>query len=172
MTRLSWSPIVERAAEIVRGYQTGVTLRQLFYRLVSEEVLPNTVNAYKGLSRETAAARRAGTFPSLVDRVRVIHRYRHFDGSTSARRWLSDIYRRDRTENQDTSVYLGVEKAGNLFQLIDPSEMCQPCRDGLETQSYTPRAEGELLPDPNDGAAICRRCGTRAREEDAEPPRS
>ncbi len=65
MTRLSWSPIVERAAEIVRGYQTGVTLRQLFYRLVSEEVLPNTVNAYKGLSAgdSRGTSRRDVSFP-------------------------------------------------------------------------------------------------------------
>lgn len=102
---------------IVAGYDTGVTLRQLFYRLVSEQVLPNTESAYKQLSARTAAARRDGTFPDLVDRVRVIHRFRHFSGPTQALQWVSAIYRRDRTENQDVSIYLGVEKAGIIEQL-------------------------------------------------------
>jgi hypothetical protein len=42
----SGAPIIEQAAEIVRSYNTGVTLRQLFYRLVSE-----------GLTSEWAEAR-------------------------------------------------------------------------------------------------------------------
>jgi hypothetical protein len=36
MSRKSWPPIVERAAQVVDEYETPVTLRQLFYRLVSE----------------------------------------------------------------------------------------------------------------------------------------
>lgn len=102
---------------IVASYDTGVTLRQLFYRLVAEQVLPNSESAYKQLSSRTAAARRAGTFPDLVDRVRVIHRFRHFSDPTQASQWLSEIYRRDRTENQERSIYLGVEKAGIIEQL-------------------------------------------------------
>jgi len=33
--RLRWAPIVERAREIVAEYDTLVTLRQLFYRIVA-----------------------------------------------------------------------------------------------------------------------------------------
>jgi hypothetical protein len=32
---IKWPPVLERAVEIVAGYDTGVTLRQLFYRLVT-----------------------------------------------------------------------------------------------------------------------------------------
>ena len=35
MSRLDWNTILERAAAIVSDYDTGVTLRQLFYRLVA-----------------------------------------------------------------------------------------------------------------------------------------
>lgn len=108
--RLSWPPIVARAAEIVRGYETGVTLRQLFYRLVSEEALPNTLGAYKALSRETARARRASHFPALVDGTRGIERDVSFSSPEEARRWLLDVYRRDRTEGQAQAIYVGVEK--------------------------------------------------------------
>jgi hypothetical protein len=117
MTHHSWPAIVERAAGIVRGYDTGVTLRQLFYRLVSDGTLRNTQSEYSSLSSHTAEARRAGTFPDLIDRGRSIHRFRSFDGPEAARKWLADIYRRDRTEGQRQSVYLGVEKAGIVEQL-------------------------------------------------------
>jgi hypothetical protein len=36
VVRLDWQPILERAAEIVDSYETPVTLRQLFYRLVGD----------------------------------------------------------------------------------------------------------------------------------------
>ena len=117
MSRLSWPPILERAAEIVRSYDTGVTLRQLFYRLVALALIPNKDSTYKTLSARTAEARRAGEFPALIDRGRMIHRPLTFTGADDARRWLDDIYQHDRTVNMDTSVYLGVEKAGIIAQL-------------------------------------------------------
>jgi hypothetical protein len=117
MTLLSWPPIIDRAAEIVDGYDTPVTLRQLFYRLVAAELIPNTTHAYQHLSRLTARGRRDGTFPELADRGRRIHQRPTFTGPDDARRWLADIYRRDRTEGQDVSLYLAVEKAGIVAQL-------------------------------------------------------
>ena len=54
--RTDWKALLPRAAEIVRGYDTGVLLRQLFYRLVADHSLPNTKSAYKGLSKYTAEA--------------------------------------------------------------------------------------------------------------------
>ncbi len=112
-----WPALVTHAAAIVKSYDTRVTLRQLFYRLVAAQLLPNTTNAYKSLSKYTAEARRAGTFPALMDRGRTIHRYQTFAGVTEARAWLTDIYRRDRTAGQRHTVYLGVEKAGIVAQL-------------------------------------------------------
>lgn len=117
--KLDWEAIVEQAAGIVRSYDTGVTLRQLFYRLVSLHVIPNTQNAYKGLSRYTARARREGWFPDLIDRNRAINRYRTFTSSEQGVDWLRAIYRRPRDENQEWSIYVGVEKSGIVEQLTD-----------------------------------------------------
>ena len=118
MSSLKWPPIVAEAAEVVDSYAgTGVTLRQLFYRLVAAEILPNTTNAYKHLSKCTAEARRAGTFPALIDRGRDIHRHAHWDSPEDARESLRRQYRRDRTEGQEYSVYVGVEKSGMIVQL-------------------------------------------------------
>ncbi|HVM55443.1 MAG TPA: hypothetical protein VM262_19820 [Acidimicrobiales bacterium] len=117
MSRVDWGHVLVEAAEIVDGYDTGVTLRQLFYRLVAAEILPNTTSAYKGLSSKTAEARRAGTFPDLIDRGREIHRPGSFASPEAALEWLARRYRRDRTEGQEWSVYIGVEKAGLVMQL-------------------------------------------------------
>ena len=115
--RIQWPSLLVEAAEIVGSYDTGVTLRQLFYRLVSKGMLPNTKSAYCSLSHYTAQARRAGDFPALIDRTRTIHRYQSFEDVQAARMWLKSIYRRDRTEGQESSVYVGVEKAGIVEQL-------------------------------------------------------
>lgn len=117
MSRTDWGHVLDRAAALHGEYDTRVTLRQLFYRLVAAELLPNTTSAYKGLSARTAEARRRGTFPELSDRTRSIHCGQTFTGPDQARRWLAGIYRRDRTEGQDVSVYVGVEKAGLVAQL-------------------------------------------------------
>ena len=117
MSRLNWSPILARAAEIVRSYDTSVTLRQLFYRLVSLLLLPNTDTSYKRLSAKTAALRRAGEFPDLIDRGRMIHRHPTFADPGDAMSALIDQYRLDRTTGQDVSLYLAVEKAGLVVQL-------------------------------------------------------
>jgi len=105
--RLNWSEVLDAARTIIGQYDTGVTLRQLFYRLVATEILSNTRVAYQTLSARTAAARRQGTFPQLIDRTRQIHRYQTFAGPDQARSWLRRIYRRDRTEGQQLEAWFG-----------------------------------------------------------------
>lgn len=115
--RISWPPIIERAAEIVEGYDSLVTLRQLHYRLVSEGAYPNTQNNYKRLSELTAEGRREGTFPDLHDRGRTIHQSASWASPGDALGALIGQYRLDRTDGQDVSVFLGVEKAGLIEQV-------------------------------------------------------
>lgn len=117
MTRIDWTAVLLHAAALLRTYDTGVTLRQLFYRLVADGTLPNTSTAYKHLSATTAEARRRGAFPDLVDLTRTIHRPFGFKGPEEAMGYLDVTYRRDRTEYMDRSLYLGVEKAGLVAQL-------------------------------------------------------
>jgi hypothetical protein len=62
-----WDVVVEialREAEAYyQQYGTALTLRGLFYILVSKGVIPNTVTAYQQLSRRLAKARYDGEFP-------------------------------------------------------------------------------------------------------------
>lgn len=98
---------------------TPVTLRQLHYRLVSQEGLGylNTRADYNKLSGTTTAARRAGTFPGLLDRGRGIEVPFSWTCPQDAQEWLRRRYRRDRTEGQEWTIYLAVEKAGLVEQL-------------------------------------------------------
>jgi hypothetical protein len=121
VTRVDWQRVVlPYARKIVESYDTGVTLRQLFYRLVSDSKinLPNTGSKYRNLSHASATARRAGTFPDLLDRTSSIERWMTFTGSDDAmERMIRYLYRRDRAERQRWSIYVGVEKAGLSEQL-------------------------------------------------------
>lgn len=116
---IDWPNVLISAKSIVESYSTGVTLRQLYYRLVSAQLIPNSTSAYKVLSKKTAEARREGWFPALIDRTRAIDRFVSFQDPDDAVRWLLNLYRRDRTENQEWSIYLGVEKHGMVVQLQD-----------------------------------------------------
>lgn len=115
--RIDWPSILVRAAEIVTSYDTGVTLRQLFYRLVAAQLIPNRQNAYSGLSRYTARARRADAFPALIDLGRGIERPLRFAGPDDALTAIIEQYRLDRTRGQQWAIYLGVEKHGITAQL-------------------------------------------------------
>jgi hypothetical protein len=116
-TRVSWKTLLAQAREIVESYETEVTLRQLFYRLVAAELLPNIQHYYRRLSHYSARARREGTFPDLLDQTSDIERPLSFTSPEAALELIRNLYRRDRTEGQKYSVYLGVEKAGMSEQL-------------------------------------------------------
>jgi len=59
----SYDEIVEAALDIFQQYDTAITLRQLYYRLVSRLLISNTINSYKRLSRIMVKAREQGDVP-------------------------------------------------------------------------------------------------------------
>ena len=107
----NWKAVNERAREIVSGYPyASVTLRQLFYRLVAAQVLPNNAQAYKGLSRTNSALRREGDFPALLDATREIRKPLQFASIGEAADYITTHYRKDKDAEQEHHVILGVEK--------------------------------------------------------------
>jgi hypothetical protein len=150
MARLDWQRVIlPHAKEIVESYDTGVTLRQLFYRLVSDGTLPNLQNFYRRLSSMTAEARRAGEFPELLDRHSRIERWASYDSPADVMNYVVRyLYRRDRTEGQEWSIYLGVEKAG-LSEQLDSwfgSEMGLPivALGGYASQSLADKVRHDI----------------------------
>jgi hypothetical protein len=161
MSRLDWRGIIlPRAHDLVAAATYGVTLRRLFYLLLEDPILASTCpeyrakvrrqkpgkqetygqDVYKRLSDVTSEARREGWFPDLLDHTRKIHRYRSFDSPEQAIGWLPEVYRRDRTEGQDVSLYLGVEKATYIDYLLpwfgDLGIPILPC-GGYTSQTFT-----------------------------------
>jgi len=67
--------LVEHTKEIMTQYTTKLTLRQIFYRLVSKHIIDNTVQQYKYLSSVLVDARIKGIIPfdSMEDRTRRMH---------------------------------------------------------------------------------------------------
>jgi hypothetical protein len=153
--RLCWPPIIERAAEIAG--ETVMTLRQCFYILVSEGLIPNADSSYKGLSRLTAEARREGSFSSFIDGTRAILEPTTFDGAADA---IGDIvrwYRRDRTEGQEWQLWIAGEKRTLAVQLRSwfgtlgcPIVVCA----GYPSQTLCDDVRGQVLNDGRDALLI------------------
>ena len=108
--RINWPNILDIARSLDTSTTGPPTLRQLHYRAVARQLIPNTETAYKRLSSLTAKGRRDGTFPALVDRTREIDEPLTFDDPDDARAWLCRWYRIDRLHDQPYQVILGVEK--------------------------------------------------------------
>lgn len=70
--KAGYEEIVTVSGDILKQYDTAITLRQLYYRLVSRHIISNTVNSYKRLSRIMVKAREQGDVPvnCLEDRSR------------------------------------------------------------------------------------------------------
>lgn len=70
----SYSEIITAALDVFKQYDTALTLRQLYYRLVSKHMFQNTINSYKRLSRIMVKARENRDVPlnCLEDRSRRI----------------------------------------------------------------------------------------------------
>ena len=121
--------VLPAAARIVRSYgRTLITLRQLFYLLVS---LPpsdpghmrNNDSDYHTLARVSAAARRgegrwaARPFPRLLDTTRTIHTPAFWADELAGILALTQQWRSDRTLGQPYQLWIVTEKKTMVGQL-------------------------------------------------------
>lgn len=147
MARTKWGPVIKQAKAIVNSYSGGVTLRQLFYRLVSASVIPNSDSAYKTLSSKTAEGRRDGSFPDLIDNTRRIDRPLSFDDPQDAVEWLAIVYKVNRQKGQQLTIYLGAEKA-TMQTLLDQwfGELGMPVilLRGYSSQTYADNIRADV----------------------------
>ncbi len=113
----NWNPIIEEAARHANG--GGATLRQLHYLLVSnpDNEYKNTKDDYTSLSRLSAKARRAGTFPTLTDHTATVHVSSGDSSPIDTLRSAAESYRRDYKEGQPLQVRIVVEKNTLLGQV-------------------------------------------------------
>lgn len=93
-----------------QGYK--MTLRQLYYQLVSADVIPNTPQQYSHLSRVLTEARIAGLvdWDFIEDRVRRPRQSAHWDDIPDLVNSAVASYRRNRWEDQEKFCEVWVEK--------------------------------------------------------------
>lgn len=89
-----------------------LTLRQLYYQLVSKDIIPNNDKEYTKLSNILKNGRMAGVvdWSSIEDRVRVPKVPYWVSSLDSAVQDTIDQYRLDRMEGQPTNIEIWVEK--------------------------------------------------------------
>lgn len=93
-----------------QGYK--LTLRQLYYQLVSRDFIPNEQKEYSKLSKILTEGRMAGIvdWDAIEDRVRVPKKLSSFDSPKEILEAAHHQYRRDKMETQDIYIEVWVEK--------------------------------------------------------------
>lgn len=106
---------LELVNSIIEEYQAQgylLTLRQLYYQLVSKDVIPNNVREYDKLSTLLVKGRMAGVvdWDAIEDRVRKPHLPYYAEDVDGAIEDIVDSYRIDRQLGQENYIELWVEK--------------------------------------------------------------
>jgi hypothetical protein len=93
-----------------RGYT--LTLRQLYYQLVSRDIIPNKQKEYSRLGSIVSDARLAGliSWNAIEDRTRNVKGNSHWDNPKQIVEAAINSYRIDKWENQPYHVEVWVEK--------------------------------------------------------------
>jgi hypothetical protein len=151
MIALANSIIDQFAAQ---GYD--LTLRQLYYQLVSRDVIPNTEKEYEKLGRTISDARMAGLvdWSAIVDRTRNLRSNSHFNDPASIIDAAAQQYGIDKWASQPHRVEVWIEKdalvgviAGVCSRLDVPYFSCR----GYTSQSEMWAAAQRLRRWCNDG---------------------
>lgn len=134
---------IARCNAIIAEYQgqgLRLTLRQLYYQLVSRNVIRNIEREYKNLSTLVSDARLAGLmdWAAIEDRVRRPQRPSQFNDLHELVEAALDSYRLPRWRGQKRYVELWVEKdalAGVLAPLADEYHVTLMVNRGYSSQS-------------------------------------
>ncbi len=123
------------------NYGIDLTLRQLYYRLVAQDVIPNNLRSYKNLGNLISDARRAGLidWEAIVDRARNLMHFPRWDSPLEALRHRAQQYDIDWWAKQDVRVEVWVEKEA-LIGVV--AKGCEPYRvDHFACKGYVSDSE-------------------------------
>lgn len=135
--------LIKTCDEIIEDYQAQglqLTLRQLYYQLVSRNVVPNTERSYKNVGSLVSDARLAGLLDwnAIEDRVRRPRKPAQFESIQQLVDVAIDSYRLNRWREQKWYVELWVEKdalAGVLEPLASEYHVTLMVNRGYSSQS-------------------------------------
>ena len=123
--------IIEKSRQVLQGYSSGITVRQLHYRLVAEHGMTNDMNHYKRVVAAMTKARWDGivSMDSFIDRERTTYwetkdQVKDLDdeietGKRQIRAWMR-AYHLNRWSNQENYIEVWIEKKALQGVFEDP----------------------------------------------------
>lgn len=107
--------LVEKCNEIIEDYEKQgftLTLRQLYYQLVSRAVIPNSQREYKRIGAVINDARLAGLidWTAIEDRTRYLRGLSHWDSPSDIVSAVSQQFRVDMWKDQEYRPEVWIEK--------------------------------------------------------------
>ena len=135
--------LIDKINTIIIEYQSQgyeLTLRQVYYQLVSRGLIPNTERSYKNIGSLLNSGRLAGLidWDAIVDRTRSTRGNQHWDSPEQIIRAAIASYKIDMRESQPNYIEVWVEKDA-LISIVEGvakelDVMCFSCR-GYVSQS-------------------------------------
>ena len=118
-----------------------VTVRQLYYRLVTLNLCPKTENGYKAVARVCADMRKEGTLPWewITDNTRWQRKPQSYDSLQDALRHLQAFYRRNLWLAQGNYVEIWIEKealAGVVYEITAQWDVPLMVSKGFASLTY------------------------------------
>ena len=122
--------LIETAVEILTG-KHPMTVRQVYYRLVSRQVIKNTRAQYHAVSKALVSARQEGIIPWewIEDRLRRPRTVQMWEDLADFIETAKQSYRRDVWANQEGCVEVWLEKdalSGIFEEVLDPYGFALP----------------------------------------------
>ncbi len=113
--------LIEQALDILRGLHP-MTVRQIYYQLVSRQVIKNNRGQYQAVSKALVAARQEGTIPWewIEDRLRRPREVSMWDGLPDFATAACSAYRRNVWDSQPVYLEVWLEKdaLSGIFESI------------------------------------------------------
>ncbi|MCJ7759789.1 hypothetical protein MUP59_01435 [Candidatus Bathyarchaeota archaeon] len=143
---MKYSELIREVNTILSQYTVKLTLRQVYYRLVSKNLIPNTKASYKGLSHQLVKAREKGDVDDrrIEDRSRKVQGFGDwgFDdlddfiaGQVSRLKDSWENFSRRQWEDQPKKVIVALEKDAL-------SRMFTDVANGFRIQVYATKGYG------------------------------
>lgn len=114
--------LILKSIEILESYNEQgftLTLRQLYYQLVSRDIIPNSQKSYNSIGKIVSSARDAGMidWDHIEDRTRSVKAYPHWKTEKDFMSSAVPQFKLDLWTGQETRVFVFVEKEA-LAQIV------------------------------------------------------
>ena len=136
--------MIEQINAIIAEYEQAgysLTLRQLYYQLVSKDLIPNSEKSYTNIGNLVNTGRLAGLidWQSIEDRTRALRSLAHWPTPADIVKSAANQYRRDLWEGQSRYCEVWVEKDALIGIVEQAAERLDcPC---FSCRGYTSQSE-------------------------------